>query len=658
MKNIKVIAVLVIIIGTSFTFYKFKKNNNLLPIGYGYINPQAVSNAHGEIGNFALLDHNGAYHELYRHSDAKAVVFISQGNDCPIIQKSSTIVNELRKHYEPKQIVFYYINSNQQDARTEISKEAKSYGFELPILLDSSQLIAESLGITRTGEAVVVNPNGWKIIYRGAISDRLDYGVDKQKALNNYLADVLDSVVENKSITIKAPPAKGCMISFSNPKSLSYEKTVAPIIQQKCLGCHTENGHFPPFFSDYQKMKGWASMSKETILTDRMPPNSADTYYGNYKDNFTLTPEEKRIIVKWIDAGSPRDGTTDPLKNYKKPVNPESVGKRPIFTTSMDSAMPIAPGGQMEYGYVQLGGPVPYDMWVTGVKVSSTNPRQIHHEAMMITSKPLAFYEKLSKKIFDINEDEIKKNTDGDIVLYTLRAMRRYELKHSPGTYFRVQVWGAGKPQPFFFGNNNAAFIPKGYHLVLENHYMGTGKEETEKTTIEFYGHRQKQKSITQLRAFTLTTTDFEIPPLVKNYKVLTPQWKVTKNIHFTNFLAHLHMRGSSVKLELTTPDGEKKTIYSTPNFNYGWQTGFILNLENPIAIKAGSLLQVICHFDNSPQNPFNPDPSKKIRFGQRVDRTEMCKVNTNYTYDSPDEKITGAFEIVKNPNNQPNDDE
>jgi hypothetical protein len=90
-------------------------------------------------------------------------------------------------------------------------------------------------------------------------------------------------------------------------------------------------------------------------------------------------------------------------------------------------------------------------------------------------------------------------------------------------------------------------------------------------------------------------------------------------------------MRGSSVKLVAELKNGEFKTLYSAPNFNYGWQTGFIVNLKHPLEVKKGTKVKAVCAFDNSEYNPFNPDPAKQVNFGQRLDRTEMCKINTNF---------------------------
>jgi hypothetical protein len=611
-------------------------NEKLKPVGYGYKNPNALASAKGEVGNFSLLDQNGDFHELYRHGDAKAIVIISQGNDCPIIQKYSKIINDIKNKYTSKNVVFYMLNPSKADTRESIQNEVKEYGYELPILMDSSQVISESLGITRTSEVVIIDPKGWKIIYRGAISDRLDYGADKQEARNNYLDDFLNAFINNLEFKSNTVPAKGCLISFDEPKSLSYEKVIAPIFISKCLNCHSETGGYLPVLNSYSKIKNWASMSKETIFTDRMPPFSADTHIDQYKNDISLSPDEKRLLVKWYDAGAPNDSKIDPMikaveQLKSKLIQKKAEYKNPIYTVTM-KPLKIPPGGEIEYKYVQLGDAAPFDMWIDGGWTTSTNPRQLHHASAMITSKPLSFYEELTQKRFTINQKERESNVDGDVFLYVLNTINIYERKNAENSYLRFMVWGSGKPQPFTFKRRKGVvFIPKGSYIILETHYMGTGKEENEQTTVNFYGSRTKPKDLKQLYSYTLFNPKMEIPPMVKNFEVVTPDWEVPKNILLNNFLGHLHMRGKAVKVELTTPSGETKTIVSIPNYYYGWQTGSGLEPIEPIAVKKGSKLRAKCYFDNSPQNPFNPDPSKKVKWGQRVDRTEMCKMNMNY---------------------------
>ena len=349
--------------------------------------------APGGLGDFTLLDHKGEIHSLYREADAKAIVIIGQGNSCPIVQKYAQTIRELQAEFGPRGVAIFLINANPQDERQSIAKEAEEYGYNVPILEDPSQIVTKELGITRTSEAVVIDPRGWTVRFRGAIDDRLGYGIDKQEPKRRFLADALKDILAGREVQGKPEPAKGCLFSFHPHKNLYYAKDIAPILRKKCANCHSTQAKYPPFFDSYESLKGWSSMIRETLFTDRMPPAGYDPQSSRkFKLEPMLLPLEKSRLVSWIDAGMPRGQGADPLTQgpvlAKQPPLPPK-----LWEVGMDKPQAIGPKGTMEYLYFQIGGPAPHDMWVTATRTTSSNPRQLHHSALMITSKPLSFFE-------------------------------------------------------------------------------------------------------------------------------------------------------------------------------------------------------------------------------------------------------------------------
>lgn len=635
----KYLIILIIVFSVvTFLAYKYYTKPAFTPYGYGF--RSQISSAQGEIANFSLLDHNGVFHELYRLSDASAVVIISQGNDCPIIQRYSQTLLELEKKYKNANVKFFLLNSNRQDDRESIIKEAKNYGIRFPILLDQSQLVAEVLGITRTAEVVVLDPKSWSMIYRGAIDDRFNYGADKQVSRNKYLISVLDSVLKNESIKVVAQPAKGCLITFEKKRSISYVNDVAPIIRSRCMNCHASGTGILPTFDGYESIKNWSQMSKDTILTGRMPPFSADLHYKQYKNNIGLTPEEKWILVNWINAGALKDkNAKDPLKNIlhdSSSARAKLRGYEKVLTVRTPKEYVIPAEGNNEYVYQQVGEQIQDDFWVTALDMKTTNPRQLHHVALMVVSHPLSYYEKISeekRKNYLAKHPRI--SIDGDVPIFTLNTILDIDDGPNPN-YVRAQIWAAGKFQPMFFNKNISMFIPKGSYLVLESHYMGTGKVETERTEIDFYSSLRKSKiAPRQLKIKTINRNFFTVPAFTSEFNVDTIDWTIDRDIYVFSVLGHLHMRGKALKLFAQTPDQKERVIIdSIPNFYYGWHTGAGLVYEQPILYKKGTIFSGICTFDNSPQNPNNPDPSRAIPWGQRVDRSEMCRLLLSY-YDA-----------------------
>ena len=121
----------------------------------------------GKVDNFRLLDHTGASHQLYYLTDKKAVVLIAQGNSCSANSKALPDIKKLRDKYASQNVEFLMINSNLKDTRDQIAAAAKQQGIDLPILMDETQLIGESLSLRHNGEVLVVDPKDWTLAYRG-----------------------------------------------------------------------------------------------------------------------------------------------------------------------------------------------------------------------------------------------------------------------------------------------------------------------------------------------------------------------------------------------------------------------------------------------------------------------------------------------------------
>jgi len=166
------------------------------------------------VQNFTLTDQNNVSHELYKYADKKAVVLFVQGNGCPIVRNALHTYIDLREQYQGKNIAFLMINSNLQDNQQRIAKEAAEFKIDFPIMVDENQSVGEALKFERTADVFVINPQGWRIEYRGALDDRLGYETQKIEASHNYVADALDAVLAGKPVKINAVEAKGCLVNI------------------------------------------------------------------------------------------------------------------------------------------------------------------------------------------------------------------------------------------------------------------------------------------------------------------------------------------------------------------------------------------------------------------------------------------------------------
>src|SRR5262249_13854888 len=82
-------------------------------------------------------------------------------------------------------------------------------------------------------------------------------------------------------------------------------------------------------------------------------------------------------------------------------------------------------------------------------------------------------------------------------------------------------------------------------------------------------------------------------------------------------FMPHMHLRGKDFYIEAIWPDGKSKPMLSVPRFNFNWQN--IYRLAEPLDLPTGSKIRCVAHFDNSAENPNNPDPTKTVFWGDQT---------------------------------------
>ena len=129
-------------------------------------------------------------------------------------------------------------------------------------------------------------------------------------------------------------------------------------------------------------------------------------------------------------------------------------------------------------------------------------------------------------------------------------------------------------------------------------------------------------------RVMTLSAINetFKIPPRDPNYRV-DSSFTIRHEVTLLGMHPHMHTRGKDMNYRLVFPDGRTREVLNVPHYNWHWQLWY--NLEEPITLPAGTKIECTAHFDNSANNPENPDPSKTVIWGQQsFDEMMVCFFN------------------------------
>ena len=178
------------------------------------------------------------------------------------------------------------------------------------------------------------------------------------------------------------------------------------------------------------------------------------------------------------------------------------------------------------------------------------------------------------------------------------------------GTAATLVGWAPGD-MPAFYSPDVARKIPAGSRLLFEVHYTPDGTEQTDRSSVGIILAKKPPAHAVEMNI--LANMLFRIPPRTADYQGQMT-YTFPADALVLSFMPHMHLRGISARYELTYPDGRTETILSVPDYDFGWQSGY--RFEKPLQVPKGSKLTWIGHWDNSADNPRNPDPKKAVFWG------------------------------------------
>jgi peroxiredoxin len=533
----------------------------------------------GEI-SFSLKDVAGREVALADFKDKKAVVLIFTGTECPVNNYYMLRLKQLDEKYAAKGVQFLAVNSNPQDTVETIAKHAKQNGVVFPVLKDTDQRVADLLQAKRTPEVVLLNSHR-TICYRGRIDDQFGVGYRRSKPSRHDLVEALDEVLAGKPVSVPRTEVAGCLIGRSKqttaaPK-ITYTNQIARLMQKNCQECHRP-GEIGPFsLLTYRQAKGWADMIQETVRDGRMPPWYADPHYGKFANDRRISKEDKETLLAWIDQGCPK-GDEEDLPAPKQWHEGWWIGKPDAVITMKEDFTVPADAGKTGVPYMYFTVPTNFteDKWVQAAEARPGNRAVVHHIIATVSMPG--------------EEPGRRRNRSG------------YLVGVAPGE------------EPLVLPPGMAKKIPKGANITFQMHYTPNGVEQKDRSSLGLIFCKEPPKQI--VRTASISQPQLAIPPGDGNHKVNSSA-KYDKDTVILSFMPHMHLRGKDFEYRVEYPDGRSEIILSVPRYDFAWQMRYVL--AEPLRIPAGSKVNCTAHFDNSNNNPNNPDPSITVGWGPQT---------------------------------------
>ena len=396
------------------------------------------------------------------------------------------------------------------------------------------------------------------------------------------------------------------------PKTITFTKDVAPILQQKCQVCHQPDSIGPMPLVSYEDAREYAEKISRKVSQRLMPPWHIDRTLGikEFKNDRSLSDEQIATLVGWVDGGMQRGDPKDmpPPARFPDPTGwqfakefgqPDLVIKSEPYTLAAHTQdkwfRPVSETGLTE------------PRWVRAIEIkpaSLVGRRTVHHVLASLEQR----------------------ETDGIEGL----AHSAHDLQTTAGLFME---WAVGKTGQVFPADAGKLMLP-GSRIRWEIHMFAIG-EEVRNNQVElgiyFYPKGTVPPHRTVLRMFDVSRgMQLDIPPgetaMSQNFYVLQAPARLE------NFQPHMHMRGKSMSMEAVYPDGRKEVLSAVNRFQWNWHVNYVYADHVAPLLPKGTMLVFTAWHDNTAKNPNNPDPRQWVGWGDRtVDEMAHAWVDVTY---------------------------
>ncbi len=592
------------------------KKSLLMMLSTAAVGLSANSMAGERVGDFALIDHQGAQHHMAWYDDQQAVVILPQGVDSTDAAALAAF-QDLRSQYEEQGVKFFLINPGLQTDRDAVAADLVDLGVEIEVLMDDTHLVSELLGITTMDEAVVYDPKSFEISYRGPLQDSTEAAI--KSLLNGEDADLVAVAGTGSSIAS----------NMADHADLSYANDIAPIIAENCAECHREGGVAPFAMDSSLAVQGWSPMIREVVMTKRMPPGQIDNKVGHkMKNEMNLSDEEMQKLVRWVNAGSPVQGDEDPLTTLTWPETKWTLGEPDMIVKIPATTVPAT--GVVDYKDLVVDLELEEDRWVRGSEVVPGAPEVLHHIITTVVppgggEDPQALFLKAINSLPEERAAAIRAEMFAAVAAGEQPDIDKI-FRENPEIDVGALLGGGGVDQASVAGyapGNSVSLSPEGVggllkagtQLSFQMHYTTSGKEMTDETEVGIYFYPEGYVPEERMSGGVGNAFTIAIPAGAKDHEMELVTY-IPNDAEIHSLMPHMHFRGKRMKFTAVYPDGSEEVLLSVPAYSFNWQLAH--ELEEPLAVPGGTRIIANGAFDNSSQNPYNPDSSIEINWGEQ----------------------------------------
>ena len=404
---------------------------------------------------------------------------------------------------------------------------------------------------------------------------------------------------------LKASLAAAIILGAARPSTaadtITFNNQVVRIFQQHCQTCHRPGNIAPFSLLTYAEIRTRVTQIRRAVESREMPPWKPVNPPGTFEAERLLSAEEIDTIVKWADAGAPEGAPND----LPAPVTfPDTWNAgQPDMVLRPPEAYPLQPDSADIYRCFSLPADPTADLYVRGYEIIPGNRSVVHHIILFTDEN---------------GESLALDNADPE---------PGYSCFGGAGFTLGIGGLGAWAPgaSPLMFPLGTGIRVAKGSRIVMQVHYStldasASGAPLTpDRTSLGLY---LSPVPLTRVTILPIVNFLFLIPKGASNHEVhaFLP---IPTDVELVSVAPHMHLLGRDASVTARFPNGQTRDLIEIDDWDFHWQG--IYTFREPIVLPAGTILEMVAHYDNSTNNPRNPtNPPVDVRWGERT-IDEMC---------------------------------
>ncbi|MEW6126969.1 MAG: hypothetical protein AB1757_08015 [Acidobacteriota bacterium] len=381
-----------------------------------------------------------------------------------------------------------------------------------------------------------------------------------------------------------------------------FNKEVIRIFERSCLSCHRPNGIAPMSLATYEEARPWAKAIKEEMLEKRMPVWHAVKGFGEFRNAPNLTQREMDLIINWVEGGAPKGDDKDYPKRDVYSDNWQ-LGK-PDLILKLSKEQKIASDADIVQTFI-LPTNLKTDRWVRAIDLRPDNGAVVLSAAI--------YLEGSQESGVRSQESGSGKRSNQNSSLIAHRSSPDSDAGHrTRDARPALATWMPGQ-KIIALPEDMARLIPANAKLILKIRYRGNGEDAKDKSQVGMYFAKTPPRK--QLRDIAITNADALIPANAEAHQV-----KIS--LALEEAVEALALRPFdnpfmiSFQASAFRPDGTEQILIWSRGHKYDWQQTYYF--KEPLLFPKGTRIEVTAYFDNSENNPANPnDPPKTLRWSE-----------------------------------------